>query len=217
MSVAPDAAIAHWSARIEGLQESPVDFYANVQTAVTNKMIPEATFERIEYREGGAFSGFRLYLRIRRYREVFDVCAAPFGTGCFFSWWLAEIRPTLPIPVSILTLFVYLMILGAFAYEFGILRGPIALLVLATLVLLLLSKMGKPEMDDFLMSLPLIGGVYERFFRPITYYRVDTSQMFQQAVQAAVMEVVDQVTTAKGMRPLSELERKPVMRDFFRK
>ena len=77
--------------------------------------------------------------------------------------------------------------------------------------------MGKPEADDFILMLPLIGPLYERFFRPITYYRIDTAQMFQQAVEAAVREVVDQATAVKGIRALTELEWKPVMRDFFRK
>lgn len=41
--------------------------------------------------------------------------------------------------------------------------------------------------------------------------------MFQTSVRQAVIEVVDQVTSAKGIRALTELERKPVMRDFFKR
>lgn len=77
--------------------------------------------------------------------------------------------------------------------------------------------MGKPETDDVILMLPLIGPLYERFFRPITYYRIDTAQMFQKTVEKAVMEVIDGITNEKGIRALSELERKPVMRDFFKK
>jgi hypothetical protein len=39
--------------------------------------------------------------------------------------------------------------------------------------------------------------------------------MFRESVQNAVFEVIDSLTTAKGIRPLSELERKPVMRNFL--
>jgi hypothetical protein len=41
--------------------------------------------------------------------------------------------------------------------------------------------------------------------------------MFQQAVRKVVMDVIDQVTEGGGVRPFTELERKPVMRDFFKK
>ena len=36
-------------------------------------------------------SGKRTYLRVSREGLNFDICAAPFGTGYFFSWWLAKI------------------------------------------------------------------------------------------------------------------------------
>jgi hypothetical protein len=46
---------------------------------------------RITWKEGGLLSAKREYLRVRRKEFVFDVCAAPFGKGFFFSWWLGEI------------------------------------------------------------------------------------------------------------------------------
>ena len=217
MAAAPDTALAHWSTLVEGLQHPTLEFYASVEAAVARRMIPDATFERVEYREGGAFSGFRQYLRVRRHREVFDVCAAPFGNGCFFSWWLAEVRPQVPTLASVLIIFGYVVVLGTFTEQLGFFRGPILLLLFVPLVLFIASRMGNGEADDFILVLPLIGSLYERFFRPFTYYRFDTSTMFQKAVERAVMECVDQVTARKGIRPLTELERKPVMRDFFKK
>ncbi len=64
--------------------------------------------------------------------------------------------------------------------------------------------------------MPILGPFYERFFRPETYYKIDTAMMFQKAVHNAVLEVVDQLTSAKGARSLSELDRKPVMRQLTR-
>jgi len=217
MAAAPDTVLGHWSTLIEGLQESPLEFYKDVEAAVVRRSIPDTKFERVEYKEGGAFSGLRQYLRIRRHREVFDVCAAPFGNGCFVSWWFAEVRPSLPTIASILIVFGYLAVLGTFANQFGTFQGPIVLLLLVPLTLFAVSRMGTPGADDFILVLPLIGRLYERFFRPITYYRIDTSEMFQTVVRRAVDEVIDQLTAAKGLRALTELERKPVMRDFFRK
>jgi hypothetical protein len=213
----PDDVLGHWSTLIEGLQEPPADFYGNVETAIAKRNIPDAKTEYVEYREGGAFSGFRKYLRVRRHREVFDVCAAPFGNGCFFSWWMTEVRPELPAAASVLIVLGYLAVLGLFARWFGVFAGPIILIFLIPLVLFFASKMGTPQADDFIGMLPIFGQLYVRLFKPITYYRIDTSEMFQASVRAAVMEAVDLATTAKGVRALTELERKPTMRDFFRK
>ena len=57
----------------------------------------------------------------------------------------------------------------------------------------------------------------QRFFTPATYYRIDTALMFQTAVHAEVLAVIDGMTKAKGIRALSEDERKPILRDFFQR
>ena len=41
--------------------------------------------------------------------------------------------------------------------------------------------------------------------------------MYQQAVHAAVMQVIDDISQAKGIRPLSELDRRPVFQELFRR
>jgi hypothetical protein len=217
MAAPPDTILAHWSTLYPGLQEAPREFYRRVEAAVLQRQIPELKMELIEYREGGAFSGFREYFRIRRRREVFDVCGAPFGNGFFFSWWLAEVKPSMPSLAKIVIVLVYLVLLGAAAEKFGFVRGPIIVIVLLSILLAIGSHAGTADFDDLILVLPLIGPLYERFFRPITYYRIDTSQMFQKAVEQAVQEAVDQVTVGRGLRPLTEFERKPVMRDFFKR
>lgn len=69
---------------------------------------------------------------------------------------------------------------------------------------------------SIILSIPFLGSFAERFIKPSTYYKTDTAIMFQSLVHSAVLEVVDNVTQAKGLKALSELERKPVMRDFFK-
>jgi hypothetical protein len=66
-------------------------------------------------------------------------------------------------------------------------------------------------------DIPFFGSLYERIFKPSTYYKVDTTLMFQSVVHTAVLEVVDQLMSAKGARPLTELERKPIMREFYQR
>jgi hypothetical protein len=52
---------------------------------------------------------------------------------------------------------------------------------------------------------------------PTTYYKIDTTLMFQESVHRAVVEVIDQMTQAKGLRALSESERKPILRNIFKR
>jgi len=67
----------------------------------------------------------------------------------------------------------------------------------------------------WLASLPFIGGILQRFVKPMTYYKIDTALMFQSVTHGALLQALDGITEAKGMRALTESERKPVMRDFF--
>jgi hypothetical protein len=63
-------------------------FYTQVEEILTEKEVPEFESRRITYKEEGILSHQRIYLEIRRGDYVFHVCAAPWGTDFFFSWWL---------------------------------------------------------------------------------------------------------------------------------
>lgn len=80
------------------------------------------------------------------------------------------------------------------------------------------SWLGHIESGFFawLASLPLVGWLFHVFVRPLTYYKIDTALMFQSVTHGAVLEALDGLTQAKGIRALTESERKPVMRDFFK-
>jgi len=97
--------------------------------------------------------------------------------------------------------------------------GLITLLGLPLLFLLLYLFVRSNPMgiEDTIIEIPYIGLIYERLFRPITYYRIDTALMFQSAVHSVVLQVVDQITQAQGLRTLSPDERKPIMREFYQK
>ncbi|GMW03100.1 MAG: hypothetical protein AMXMBFR84_42360 [Candidatus Hydrogenedentota bacterium] len=65
------------------------------------------------------------------------------------------------------------------------------------------------------LALPLLDKIAWVFAPRMTYFKYDTALMFQESVHSAVLEVVDHVSKTKGIRALSEGERKPVMRNFF--
>lgn len=64
---------------------------------------------------------------------------------------------------------------------------------------------------------PVLSAIGRALAKPWTYYRADTATMFQTATHSALTETVDQITsTAQGVRGLTEIDRKPMMRDFFK-
>lgn len=67
----------------------------------------------------------------------------------------------------------------------------------------------------FLAAFPLIGRFFYRFIRPTTYHAIDTQLMFQSVVGASVNTVLDALMAEQGRRVLSDVERKPMMRDFL--
>jgi len=70
---------------------------------------------------------------------------------------------------------------------------------------------------ELVLKIPFLGQALLKMFRPYTYYRLDSALMFQELVRSAVLEVIDQLTEAKGLRALSELDRKPILSSFFQK
>jgi hypothetical protein len=64
-------------------------------------------------------------------------------------------------------------------------------------------------------AIPIVGGLIVELLKPETYYKLDTEEMFQKAVHDAVLQVVDDLCCAKNLRPLTDSERAPKMREFF--
>lgn len=213
--------VSHWHHPIENFQTSTLDFYTAVEAALKPRQIPDYEVSRIDWREGGVLTARREYLRIRRGKLAFDLCAAPFGTGFFFSWWLAEIPPAHVLLWAILICFLGLTFIGGMVGAYG-LSGLIWGIFLGIGAMVLLGYLLREghlgtQVEDIVLAIPLLGGLYERFFQPSTYYKTDTTLMFQSVVHTAVLEVVDHVMSVKGMRPLTEFERKPIMREFYQR
>lgn len=70
---------------------------------------------------------------------------------------------------------------------------------------------------SLILSIPYIGEMLRNIFKPLTYYQMDAALMFQELVRAGVLEVLDGLTKAKGVRALSENERKPILRDLYQR
>jgi hypothetical protein len=209
MSKHPEV-VGHWHALIEGFSTSSREFYDLVTEGIKRREIPDLAITTVEWKQSGLGSGKRLYLRVSRESLNFDICAAPFGTGFFFSWWLAKIsRILLDIGfLAALLLGSFLLLRSGAADEGGSPGGCFLLLkpfvILGALFLLgLVVRQGDLGLEPMVLSMPVTGFVYAFIFRPVTYFNEDTALMFRESVHAAVMEAIDQVTTAQGVRGLS--------------
>lgn len=87
--------INHWSLYFTDRQFSSIEFYESVERILNERQAPDLAYSRVEFIEKGIFSNKRIYCRIRFNHYVFDICAAPYGTGYFTSWWFGESIPLL--------------------------------------------------------------------------------------------------------------------------
>lgn len=209
--------LSHWYHLFETLEASPMEFYASVEESVERREIPDAERSRVDHHEGGMLSAKREYLRVSRGRLTFDICGAPYGKGFFVSWWLAEIRRG---PALLFAIFVGILVALWIAFRIGFFFGVLAFFIGVPLTLWFLARHPPPQLegwDDPLVAIPLFGPMYEAWFRPATFYKIDTAFMFRESVRRAVMEVVDEMTEARGLRALSELERKPMLEALLKR
>ncbi len=155
---------SHWYKLVENFNYSTQEFYKQVENALEQRNVPGLKVSRVSYREKGPLSAKREYLRLSRYENNFDLCAAPFGSGFFVSWWLGQAENILVRLIS---------------------------------------------------AIPFFGELFLNLARPMTYYQIDTALMFQESVHLAVMEVFDQILKGKGMRALTEGDKKPIMKELY--
>src|SRR6185295_17043880 len=75
---------------------------------------------------------------------------------------------------------------------------------------------GLKNLDAKLMKAPVIGPLYELFLRKDTYYRQDTRLMYLSTVDAITKALVDQVTSAKGIKLVKLYKRTPRSGEMYR-
>ena len=221
--------IDHWDQLIENFQASSLEFYNSLEKAIEAKSVPETHWTHVEHKEGGIASAKRVYLRTQRGKYAYDICAAPFGTGFFVSWWFTE--PPLPFAFLYTLAFLFgLMLsmdiafgvgmamgLASTGYAMGIfLGGCFAFLGLPAVLWFIGSQMkqGLIPGQSTVLAMPLVGWVYEKMFAPDTFYAMDTALMFKKTVEKAVLDVIDCMTETRGIRALTEAERTPIMKRF---
>lgn len=79
---------SNWAQLLPNFKFSTKEFYERVKSEMSDHDIAWLKFEQINLKTGTIFSSKRMYLRVRWGEYHYDLCFAPFGDGCFVSWWL---------------------------------------------------------------------------------------------------------------------------------
>jgi hypothetical protein len=202
--------LTHWYTPVDNFEFPTADFYSIVEKELTARKVPGLEISRVEFSEGGMLSAKRDYLRLKRERLVFDICAAPFGTGYFFSFRFVEL-PLGIKPIELLALFIALIVIfSLLATLTGLIAGVLLFLVLVIGGIWFLRNavaLGLKDMDAAFLKIPIIGPLYELLVRKETYYREDTRLMYLTTVNGITTSLVDQVTAAKGIKLVKRFDR----------
>ena len=225
---------------IENFNFSPREFYVLLGKNLDKREVPGLRAELVQMYESIVGSAKRLYLTITRERYVYYICAAPYGTGFFFSWRLVDERR----PAK------WYHIVGAF-FLISVSAGLVSALFTGPLkglweafgfnaqninlfnnwitsstflvtcgglwsAMRLASLPGYENLAISIEKVPLIGRVFERFYRPDTYYRQDSQKMYQKVFDFAVAETIDALTTPQGTRIKGRMEGSPLVADLHR-
>lgn len=214
-----DEVLDHWISFADGFSLSPQEFYATVKKELDARKIPTMEMSDIEYAEGGLLSDKRLYLRMIRERLAFDLCASPFGTSYFFSCRTIHSPPALRLwhIAAMLAFFflVYSLLLKYLGFLFAII-ALVALLIAIVEMFRNAVSMGLNDLDSALMKIPVLGPIYENWFRKETYYRLDARLAYLNIVPAIIKAIAEEVTGAKGIKLVRQYERAPIFGDLYK-
>jgi hypothetical protein len=205
---------------------SPQEFYQAIERELDARKVPGLKRSRVNFHEGGMLSDKRVYLRLARERYAFDVCAAPFGVGYFFSVRLVEVPRPMLGPILVLlgvcglgfyflltnpTLLLWLLLIAAFSpIWFPIVKSLADKPKAAGDGSTAPAESGMPDFDGFFLGLPVIGPWYEKR-RKDTYYREDTRQIYQSIISEVVKAEVENVTATKGIKLVRYYEFNPLL------
>lgn len=210
----------HWIAFVEGFNYSPSEFYAAVEKELTALKVPSMDMTRVEFAEGGPFSDKRVYLRMIRERLIFDACAAPFGTGYFFScrsvYIPAVVRLWHVIVLGLLFFGIYVLL----AKWLGMVFAGIALAGLLLAIAQVFRNtiaLGLSDLDAALIKTPVIGPIYERWFRKETYFRTDTRLLYLDTIPKIIKRLAEDTTAAKGVKLQRQYEQAPILGELYKR
>jgi hypothetical protein len=210
----------HWIAFHDNFSFSPQEFYEAIEKELQARKIPGLEISREDFAEGGMLSDKRIYLRLFRERLALYTCAAPFGTGYFFSCRTVYV-PALVRLWHIIAAFTFFSIVGWLLVKpLGIMFAAIAMVALMFAVAGVLGNVATAalsDLDTLLLKIPVVSTIYEDWFRADTYYRQDTRMIYLQRIPEIIKELAEDITAAKGVRLEKQYEMPPILGELYRR
>lgn len=176
---ARESVVDHWHEFVENFEMEPLEFYELVHQELNQRQVPGLGTFCVTHAEGGTGSADRLYLRLDRHAGHFDICAAPFGTGFYFSY-----RYIVPTPVGVVM---------------GILWG-LGMIALVTGLATIFGYLHWLTAIPVGMGAMLLWTIAILSRRKETYHRMDTNLMYLATVPTVVKKIVEQVTLHQGVQ-----------------
>lgn len=214
-----DEELSHWISFADGLALPPQEFYEAVAKELAARKIPTMEISRVEYAEGGLLSEKRVYLRMIRERLAFDMCASPFGNSYFFSCRTVH-SPTMLRLWHIAIAFVFFEVVYSLLVRgLGMMFANIAMVALLIAIVEMFRNviaLGLADLDNAIMKIPVVGPIYENWFRKETYYRYDTRMAYLNIVPGIIKDVADEMSGAKGIK-LTSYERAPIFGELYKR
>lgn len=214
-----DEVLEHWISFADGFNQPSQEFYALVKKELDARKIPSMEMSDVEYAEGGLLSDKRLYLRMIRERLAFDLCAAPFGNTYFFSCRTVHSPPALRLWHLAAVAAIFWGFSALFLHLLGFWFAVIAMVTLIIAIAEVFRNavaMGLNDLDNALMKIPVIGPIYENWFRKDTYYRQDARLAYLAIVPAIVKKAAEDVTATKGVKLTPQYERTPILGELYK-
>jgi hypothetical protein len=201
----------------DGFTMSPQEFYTTVEQQLGARKIPGLEMSRIHFLEGDPLSERREYLRVLRERLSLDICAAPFGNIYFFSIRTVYVRATVRLWHLLAVFFALGMVNEVLTRLLGAGYATLAtlgLLVAIGAVMRNVTVGGGSDLDAWLLKLPVLGTIYEEWFRVDTYYREDTRNLFLQLFPQFIHGMAEDACAAKGFKLVPYLQPLPPVLDL---
>lgn len=208
-----------WILFADSFSFPPQDFYAAIEKELVERKIPSMEISRQEFSQGGLLSDKRIYLRLFRERLALYTCAAPFGTGYFFSFRAVYV-PALVRLWHILAFLAFFGIMGRLLMSFLGLTFTIAAMVSLLFAIAAVFRNATAEaigdLDTFLLKIPVLSTIYENWFREDTFYRIDTRILYLKQLPAIVRELAEEITAADGAKLVRSAEAPPALVELHR-
>lgn len=215
-----DEVLDHWISFADGFSLPTQEFYAAIEKAMADRKIPSMEVSRVEHSEGGLLSGKRLYLRMIRERLAFDTCASLFGNTYFFSCRTVHSPPVLRLWHIAAAFVFFAVVYSQLVRVLGLTFANIAIVALLVAIAEVFRNavgMGLADLDNALMKIPVVGPIYENWFRKETYYRQDTRLAFLNVVPAIIKNVAEDMSGAKGIKLVEQYERAPIFGELYKR